>query len=44
MIPEIDSSTRWGVALARKGGLAREQVINTLDTGAFACWLEDRKH
>jgi DNA polymerase (family 10) len=42
-IPEIDSSTRWGVAMARKGGLSPEQVVNTLDARKFARWLDERK-
>jgi DNA polymerase (family 10) len=42
-IPEIDSSTRWGVAMARKGGLSPEQVVNTLDAREFSRWLDERK-
>jgi DNA polymerase (family 10) len=40
--PEIDSSTRWGVAIARKGGVTPDRVVNALDAGAFAHWLEHR--
>jgi DNA polymerase (family 10) len=42
-IPEIDSSTRWGVAVARKGGLGPDRVVNTLPAGDFARWLEERR-
>jgi DNA polymerase (family 10) len=42
-IPEIDSSTRWGVAMARKGGLSPDRIVNTLDAQQFARWLDDRK-
>jgi DNA polymerase (family 10) len=42
-IPEIDSSTRWGVAMARKGGLGPDRVVNTLPLRDFARWLEERK-
>jgi DNA polymerase (family X) len=41
--PEIDSSTRWGVAMARKGGLGPEQVVNTMPARDFARWIEERK-
>jgi len=40
---EIASSTRWGVAIARKSGMPPDRVINALDARAFACWLRDRK-
>jgi DNA polymerase (family X) len=43
-IPEIDSSTRWGIAMARKGGLTPEQVVNTLPVRDFARWLDERKN
>ena len=42
-IPEIDSSTRWGVAMARKGGLGPDRVVNTLPARDFARWLEERR-
>ena len=42
-IPEIDSSTRWGVAMARKGGLSPDRIVNTLDAREFARWLDERK-
>ena len=31
--------TRWGVAIARKGGVAKEHVLNCLDGQAFAAFL-----
>jgi DNA polymerase (family X) len=39
----IASSTRWGVAIARKSGMPPDRVINALDARAFASWLRDRK-
>jgi DNA polymerase (family 10) len=42
-VPEIDSSTRWGIAIARKGGVGPHQVVNTLDAAAFGEWLEQRR-
>ena len=38
---EIDM-VRWGVGLARKGGLAREQILNCLDLKSFSAWLDER--
>lgn len=40
---EIASSTRWGVAIARKAAMPAEHVVNTLDRNAFADWLRQRK-
>ena len=40
---EIASSTRWGVAIARKSGMPAGRVINALDRSAFARWLRERK-
>ena len=31
--------TRWGVAIACKGGVAKEHVLNCLDGQAFAAFL-----
>ena len=39
----IASSTRWGLAIARKSGMPADRVINTLDRDAFARWLDARK-
>jgi DNA polymerase (family 10) len=37
--------TRWGVAIARKGGVAKEHVLNCLDSQAFAAFLlSQRRH
>jgi len=37
--------TRWGVAIARKGGVAKEHVLNCLDGQAFAAFLlSQRRH
>jgi DNA polymerase (family 10) len=33
---EIASSTRWGLAIARKSGMPADRVINALDRDAFA--------
>ena len=40
---EIASSTRWGVAIARKSGMPPERVINALDRQAFERFLQARK-
>ena len=40
---EIASSTRWGLAIARKSGMPADRVINTLDRASFARWLLARK-
>jgi DNA polymerase (family X) len=40
---EIASSTRWGLAIARKSGMPAHRVINTLDRDSFARWLQARK-
>jgi len=40
---EIASSTRWGLAIARKSGMPADRVINTLDRDSFARWLGARK-
>jgi DNA polymerase (family 10) len=42
-VPEIDSSTYWGVEVARKGGLDRDRVVNALDLSAFTRWLDKRR-
>lgn len=42
-IGEIASSTRWGLAIARKSGMPADRVINTRDRDSFARWLEARK-
>ena len=42
-IGEIDSSTRWGLAVSRKGGVPPDRVVNALDAAGFARWLENRK-
>jgi len=35
--------TRWGVAIARKGGVAKEHVLNCLDGQAFAAFLRRQR-
>jgi DNA polymerase (family 10) len=35
--------TRWGVAMARKGGVPNERVLNCLDLPAFSKFLADRR-
>jgi DNA polymerase (family 10) len=39
---EIDLM-RWGIAMARKGGVSADRVLNTLDLHEFSRWLEGRK-
>jgi DNA polymerase (family X) len=39
---EIDL-THWGVEMARKGGVAKERVLDCLDLPAFAALLKDRR-
>ena len=34
---------RWGVALARKGGLTPNRILNCFDVKSFASWVDDRK-
>lgn len=38
---EIDL-TRWGVSMARKGGIPAERILNTLDLKGFARYLGRR--
>ena len=40
---EIDSSTRWGLAIARKSGMPAERVVNAFDRDQFALWLASRR-
>lgn len=40
---EIDL-TKWGVAIARKGGVPCNRVLNTLDVADFQAYLEVRIH
>jgi histidinol phosphatase-like PHP family hydrolase len=40
---EIASSTRRGLAIARKSGMTADRVINALDRDQFVCWLRMRK-
>jgi DNA polymerase (family 10) len=40
---EIETSTRWGVAIARKSGMPADRVVNALDRTGFARWLSQRK-
>ena len=39
---EIDL-TKWGVIMARKGGVPSERVLNALDHASFRAYLEARK-
>jgi len=41
-IPELDSM-RWGVAVARKGGVPKERVLNCLNLEEITHWLAARK-
>jgi DNA polymerase (family 10) len=38
-IDELDL-TRWGVLMARKGGVPKERVLNALDHRALAAWFD----
>lgn len=40
---EIDL-IRWGVVMARKGGIPANRVLNTLGLADFAAYLEGRRH
>jgi ABC-type Fe3+ transport system permease subunit len=40
---EIASSTRWGVAIARKAAVPANRVVNALDRDGFAPWLRRRR-
>ena len=40
---EIEASTRWGVAIARKSGMSPERVVNAVGAGDFTCWLARRR-
>lgn len=39
---EIDL-VRWGVTMARKGGVPKERVLNCLSAAGFAAWLDARR-
>jgi DNA polymerase (family X) len=39
---EIDL-IKWGVAMARKGGVPSDRVLNALDLASFRAYLEARK-
>jgi DNA polymerase (family 10) len=41
-IAELDLM-RWGLAMARKGGVSPARVLNALDLRGFSQWLEQRK-
>ncbi|MCY3019282.1 MAG: PHP domain-containing protein [Planctomycetota bacterium] len=41
-VTELDLM-RWGVAVARKGGVPKERVLNCMDLSAFSQWLAARK-
>jgi DNA polymerase (family X) len=34
----------WGLAMARKGGIGAERVLNALDLRGFSQWLADRRN
>jgi DNA polymerase (family X) len=40
---EIVSSTRWGLAIARKSGIPADCVVNALDRDRFALWFDSRQ-
>jgi DNA polymerase (family 10) len=39
---EIDL-TKWGVTMARKGGVPSKRVLNALDLASFRAHIDDRK-
>jgi DNA polymerase (family 10) len=39
---EVDL-TKWGVAMARKGGVSSDRVLNALDLASFRAYLQARK-
>jgi DNA polymerase (family 10) len=41
-IAELDL-TRWGVLIARKGGVPRERVLNAFDLEPLQRWLDERR-
>ena len=41
-IDELDL-TRWGVLMARKGGIPPERVLNTLDLKEITAFLDARR-
>ena len=41
-IAEIDL-TRWGLAMARKGRVPKEHVLNTMSAKAVAAFFENRQ-
>ncbi len=41
-IAELDLM-RWGLAMARKGGIDADHALNALDLRGFAQWLENRR-
>jgi DNA polymerase (family 10) len=41
-IAELDLM-RWGLAMARKGGLGADRVLNALDLRGFSQWLDNRR-
>jgi DNA polymerase (family 10) len=41
-IAELDL-VRWGVLMARKGGVPKERVLNCLDLGAITAFFQERK-
>jgi DNA polymerase (family X) len=42
-ISELDLM-RWGVAMARKGGISADRVLNALDLRCFSQWLADHRN
>jgi DNA polymerase (family 10) len=42
-IAELDLM-RWGLAMARKGGVSADRVLNALDLYGFSQWLADRRN
>ena len=43
-IGEIESSTCWGLAIARKSGMPSERVVNTLAPDEFGDWIARHPH
>ena len=36
-------NVRWGVTMARKGGIPKDRILNCLDLPDFTAWLDKRR-
>ena len=37
------ANTRWGVSQARRGWVARDQIVNTWDRDRFLAWVAEKR-